>query len=142
MSNDSLIFVSHPQYSIENVFVIPEAIVGNIKNASFTDTLKSKKGNLLFLLNKPLQYRELLFNNNINIYPDHLFKRDTAQKTYKQLQGVGTFKNVSIQFFPNRDKVNKLDCYVICNPLLKQSVTAESEGTNTSGNLGIDGTFP
>ncbi|MGZ4036701.1 MAG: translocation and assembly module lipoprotein TamL, partial [Bacteroidia bacterium] len=49
------------------------------------------------------------------------------------------FRNVLIQFVKNPKANDMLDCYIICTPLVKQSVTFETEATNTSGNLGIAG---
>jgi outer membrane protein assembly factor BamA len=138
---DSLVQVPHVRYTISNVYVITEPVIGNIRDAQFKDTLHSKKGGLIFLLNKPFAYREFLITDNIDIYKGQYFRKDTAQQTYKQLLGLGIFKNVLVQFVPNPDYLNKLDCFIICSPIIKQSLTAETEGTNTSGNLGIDGSL-
>ncbi len=138
-SNDSLIRVNHPRMKVENVYIITEAVYGDVKEAKFTDTLKTKKEGTVFLLNKKLAYRQPIIINNTDIYRGQWFRRDTSEQTYKQLLGLGIFKNVTIKFLKNEDYSSRLDCYIICNPLLKQSLTAETEGTNTSGNLGIDG---
>lgn len=140
-SNDSLVEVDHPQFKVKNVYIITEPVVGNPRDAYFKDTLISQKKHLVFLLNKPLAYKRRIIISNTDIYPGQLYRKDTAQQTYKQLLGLGIFKNVTIQFLVNRDFPNQLDCYIICNPLLKQSATAETEGTNTYGNLGIDGSL-
>jgi hypothetical protein len=138
-SNDSLIYVNHPRMKVENVYIITEAVYGDIKEAKFTDTLKTKKDGTVFLLNKRLAYRQPIIINNTDIYRGQWFRKDTSERTYKQLLGLGIFKNVTIKFIKNDNYSTRLDCYIICNPLLKQSLTAETEGTNTSGNLGIDG---
>lgn len=138
-SNDSLIYVNHPRMKVENVYIITEAVYGDVKEAKFTDTLKTKKDGTVFLLNKPLAYRQPIIINNTDIYRGQWFRKDTSERTYKQLLGLGIFKNVTIKFIKNDNYSTRLDCYIICNPLLKQSLTAETEGTNTSGNLGIDG---
>lgn len=138
-SNDSLIYVNHPRMKVENVYIITEAVYGDVKEAKFTDTLKTKKDGTVFLLNKPLAYRQPIIINNTDIYRGQWFRKDTSERTYKQLLGLGIFKNVTIKFLKNDNYSTRLDCYIICNPLLKQSLTAETEGTNTSGNLGIDG---
>lgn len=138
-SNDSLIYVNHPRMKVENVYIITEAVYGDVKEAKFTDTLKTKRDGTVFLLNKKLAYRQPIIINNTDIYRGQWFRKDTSEQTYKQLLGLGIFKNVTIKFLKNEDHSNRLDCYIICNPLLKQSLTAEIEGTNTSGNLGIDG---
>ncbi len=138
-SNDSLIYVNHPRMKVENVYIITEAVYGDVKEAKFTDTLKTKRDGTVFLLNKPLAYRQPIIINNTDIYRGQWFRKDTSEQTYKQLLGLGIFKNVTIKFLKNDNYSTRLDCYIICNPLLKQSLTAETEGTNTSGNLGIDG---
>lgn len=140
-SNDSLIEVDHPQYKISNVYLITESYIGNPHNFQCTDTVISKKKNLKFLLNKPLAYKQKILTSNTDLYPGQYYRKDTAQQTYKQLLGLGVFRNVTIQFFRNENYNNMLDCYILCNPLIKQSITAETEGTNTSGNLGIDGSL-
>lgn len=138
-SNDSIVYVNHPQYRIHNVYIVTEPVVGDVRSAHFSDTVVSRRRGLVFLLNNPLAYRRRVITSNTDLYAGQLYRRDTAQQTYKQLLGLGLFKNVTIRFYKNENYVNKLDCYIVCNPLIKQSVTAETEGTNTDGNLGIDG---
>lgn len=140
-SNDSVIYVNHPRLKVENVYIITEAVYGNVKDAPFKDTVKSKRDGTIFLLNAPLAYKQPIIINNTDIYRGQWFSKDTSEFTYKQLLGLGIFKNVTIQFLKNDQYSNRLDCYIICSPLLKQSLTAETEGTNTSGNLGIDGSI-
>ena len=113
--------------------------MGNIREIPFKDTLRFKKSDCIFLLNKPLMYRSSVLTSNIDLYNEQLFRKDTAEITYKALLGLGIFKNVTIQFLKSKNFGNKLDCYIICNPLIKQSITIETEGINTSGNLGFDG---
>lgn len=140
-SNDSLVYVNHTRYKIENVYVITEIVTGNLREAQFKDTLRVKKSDVIFLLNKPLAFRPSALYNNIDIHKGQFFKKDTAEITYKALLGLGVFKNVTIQFLKSENYSNQLDCYIICNPLIKQSITAETEGINTSGNLGVDGSL-
>jgi outer membrane protein assembly factor BamA len=140
-NNDSIVYVNHPRFTIENVYVVTEPVIGNIRDASFSDTLRSLKKDHVFLLNKPFPYREFMLSDNIDIYKGQWFRKDTAQQTYKQLLGLGIFRTVIIQFLPNPRYNNRLDCYIMCTPLIKQALTAEIEGTNTSGNKGIDGSL-
>ncbi|MBX9719049.1 MAG: hypothetical protein K2X36_09455, partial [Microbacteriaceae bacterium] len=140
-ANDSLVLVNHTRYKIDNVYIITEPVVGNLREANFKDTLHIKNKTSVYLLNNPLPYRKVVIANYIDIYKNQLFRKDTAEMTYKQLLGLGIFKNVSIQFIKSTTYSNRLDCYIICNPLLKQVATAETQGTNTSGNLGIDGSL-
>ncbi|MBA3663002.1 MAG: BamA/TamA family outer membrane protein [Bacteroidetes bacterium] len=140
-TNDSLVYVNHTKFKIENVYVITEPVTGNLREAPFKDTLRFKKTDVLFLQNKPLAYRPSVIYSNIDIHQAHLFRKDTAEITYKALLGLGIFKNVTIQFLKSVESSSKLDCYIVCLPLIKQSITAETEGINTSGNLGVDGSL-
>ncbi|WP_317899566.1 translocation and assembly module lipoprotein TamL [Aurantibacillus circumpalustris] len=137
-NSDSLVETDHPKFKIANTYIITEALIGNPRDHYFKDTVISKKKGLIFLLNKPLAYKRRIIVYNTDVYSGQLYRKDSAQLTYKQLLGLGIFKNVTIQFLVNQSKSNELDCYIICNPLVKQSITSETEGTNTSGNLGID----
>lgn len=140
-SNDSIILVNHTKYKIDHVYVITEPIIGNLREITFKDTLYPKNSNAIFLLNHPIAFRTGALTSNIDINPGQLFKKDTAEITYKALLGLGIFKNVTIQFLKSQEYSNRLDCYIVCNPLIKQSITAETEGINTSGNLGVDGSL-
>lgn len=140
-SNDSLIYVNHPRMKIENVFIVTEQVIGNVREIAFKDTIKTKKEGMFFLSNNLMAYKQSIILNNTDIYKGQWFRKDTSENTYKQLSGLGIFKNVNIKFIKNTEYTNRLDCYIICNPLPKQSITTETEGTNTSGNLGIDGSI-
>lgn len=137
--SDSIRLTNHPRYRLKNVYIITEPSIGNVRNLYFKDTIISSRKKLKFLLNGPLAYQRKMIAMNTDLYPGQYYRKDTATQTYKQLLGLGLFRNVTIQFIPSENGENLLDCYVVCNPLLKQSITAETEGTNTSGNLGIDG---
>ncbi|MBK9286073.1 MAG: BamA/TamA family outer membrane protein [Sphingobacteriaceae bacterium] len=140
-SNDSIVLDNHVKYKIGNIYFIPEPVPGNLREVYFKDTLKVKNSDVVFLLNNPMPFRPSVLLANIDIKSGNLFRKDTAEITYRALLGLGIFKNVNIQFFKSRDYRSRLDCYIICNPLIKQSLTAETEGINTSGNLGVDGSL-
>ncbi|MGZ4097374.1 MAG: translocation and assembly module lipoprotein TamL, partial [Bacteroidia bacterium] len=140
-NNDSLVYTNHTKFKINNVYVITEAVSGNLREIPFNDTVMSKKSDVIFLLNKPLAYRQSVIYNNIDIHKEHLFRKDTAEITYKALLGLGIFKTVTIQFLKTVESNSRLDCYIVCVPLIKQAITAETEGINTSGNLGVDGSL-
>jgi len=70
-----------------------------------------------------------------------LYQQNFSEETYKGLSALKVFKGVYIQYVKNPYFLDKLDCYIVCQPVVKQSVTIETEGTNTSGNLGIAGSL-
>lgn len=138
---DSIKESNHVRYNIKNVFFITESSIGDARNLSFKDTLVSKKTGLVFLINNPLAYKQKLLISNTSITPGTFYNKDSSQYTYKQLLSIGLFRNVTIRFYKDDKFPDQLNCYIVCIPLLKQSATAETEGTNTSGNLGIDGSL-
>lgn len=141
-ASDSVVYEDHPRFTIENVYITTEPIYGNIRDIHFKDTLRSKRRpgtSFLLLNNDELAFRRSVILNKVDIYRGQFFRKDTAEQTYKQLSGMGLFRSVTIQFLRNPDYNNRLDCYIMCSPLVKQSITTQTEGTNTSGNLGIDG---
>lgn len=140
-SNDSVIQVNHTRYTIENVYVITEPVIGNVRDAQFADTLQGESKGIIYLMNRPFKYRPFVITDNINVYRGQVFNKDSAQQTYRQLLGLGIFKNVIIHFLPSPGYSRRLDCYIICTPLIRQSLTAETEVTNTSNNHGIDGSL-
>jgi outer membrane protein assembly factor BamA len=140
-SDDSLVFVNHTKFRIDQIFVITEPIYGNIREIQFKDTTKPANKDVKFLHNYPLRYKPTMLADFIKLQKGALFIRDTAEATFKSLLGLGIFKGVTIQFFKSDEFPAKLDCYIICTPLIKQSITIETELINTSGNRGIDGSL-
>ncbi len=141
-NTDSLILVNHKKYKIQEVYVITEQVVGNLRDIHFNDT--SYAGNSstpLFLHNQPMRFKPSMLSSFIKIQKNNLFIRDTAEATFKSLMSIGVFKGVTIQFFKNSEFNDRLDCYILCAPLVKQYFTAETEGIHTLGSLGIDGSL-
>ncbi len=140
-NNDSIVYVNHSQYTIDNVYMITEYFTGKLEDAFFKDTIHIPNKNCLFLTNSTLSYRAKVLASYIEFEKGELFQRDEAERTYKRLLNLGIFKSVSIKFIKSRSVARAFDAYIICLPLTKQSMAAESEGTNTAGNLGIDGSL-
>ena len=140
-SNDSLVYSNHTRYKIDNIYIITEQLVGNARSVKFKDTVYTKFAGTTFLVNHELDYKQFVIINNIDLHKGRYFNRDTAELSYKQLLGLGIFKNVTIQFFKSESNKDGLDCYIICSPVFKQAFTAETEATTTSGNYGINGSL-
>ncbi|HQQ95031.1 MAG TPA: BamA/TamA family outer membrane protein [Bacteroidia bacterium] len=138
---DSVQFTNHTRFSIQNIYIIPEQVVGNAIAAKFRDTLYTGMPGTRFLINRELGFKQFMILENIELRKGHYFSKDTAELTYKELLALGIFRNVTIQFFQNTEQADKLDCYIICVPVFRQAFTAETEGTNTSGNFGINGSL-
>ncbi len=138
-TNDSIIYLKHPRFTINKVYVVTETIKETIKNAYFRDTSVYKS--LCFLYNKQLAFRQKDIAKQVSIAEEQVYQQSLAEDTYKALTGLRVFRSVSLQYFKNARYPDRLDCYIVCQPVVKQSITVETEGTNTSGNLGIAGSI-
>lgn len=141
-SNDSLVYVNHPRYYIENVYVIPEVIPefkGKANDVYMKDTVEYN--GLKILHNNKLKFRKKDLTRDISISPGQLYQQNLAQETYKGMSSLKVFKSVYIQYVKNPYFSDKLDCYIVGQPFVKQSITLETEGTNTNSNLGIAGSL-
>lgn len=142
-NSDSIVFIQHPRYKIRNIYFIPENIEGNYKNTYFKDTLKISDIN--YLHNYPLLFNPKSIYNQIKLHTNDIYQREKAEDTYRNLLNVGIFKSVLINFDDIKEKdstgFNYLNVYIITHSIKKQYVSLEAEGTNTSANLGVDGSF-
>jgi len=141
-SNDSLVYINHPRFYIENVYVIQENIPdfkGKSNDVYMKDT--TEYNGLKILHNNPLKFRKKDLTRDISISPGQLYQQNFSEETYKGLSALRVFKSVYIQYIKNPYHSDKLDCYIVCQPLIKQSITIEAEGTKTSDNYGVAGSF-
>ena len=141
-SVDSLVYKNHPRFYIQNVYVIPETIKdfrGKSDEVYMRDTTEYQ--DIKILHNGDLKFRKKDLLRDVTIAPGQLYQQDKGEETYKGLSSLRVFKSVFIQYIVNPRYPDKLDCYIVCQPLVKQAITIETEGTNTSGNLGIAGSI-
>lgn len=141
-TTDSLVYKEHPRFYIQNVYVIAEAIKdfrGKANDIYMKDTLRHN--GFTILSNKNLAFRKRDLARNISIANGQLYQKNLAEATFKDLSALKAFRSVHIQYVRNPYYADKLDCYIVCQPVVKQSLTIEQEGTNTSGNLGIAGSI-
>lgn len=140
--NDSLVYKNHPRLYLENIYVIPETVVdfkGKSNDMYMKDT--TFYNGLIILHNKDLIIKRKELYRSILVSSGQLYQQNLAEDTYKELSSLRIFKSVFIQYIKNPHFTDKLDCYIICQPVVKQSITMEVEGTNTSGNFGVAGSL-
>ena len=141
-NNDSLVYTNHPRFTIQEIYIIPENVTdfrGKCNEIYMKDT--AIYNGIKILHNKKLAFNLRDLTRNISLYQGQIYQKSSAEDTYKGMTSLRVFKSVFLQFIKNRYDHEKLDCYIVCQPIIKQSITLESEGTNTSGNLGIAGSF-
>jgi outer membrane protein assembly factor BamA len=133
-NSDTLLVTDHQRYSIDNIYVITDYDIFN-RNKSYADTVKYHDAT--FLYNKRLAYRKKDIVSKILFYHGQLFNYDVVEETFTRLSALKSFKSISITFKESDQKKNYLDCYILMSPMYKQNFSLETEGTNTSGNLGM-----
>ena len=141
-SNDSLVFINHPRFTLNSIYIIPEVVrdFRGKANEVYTKDTAVYNG-IKILYNNKLKFKLKDLTRDVSLYEGQLYQKDLAEETYKGISSLKVFKSVFLQFIKSPNSDDKLDCYIVCQPLVKQSVTIESEGTNTSGNLGIAGSL-
>jgi len=133
-SADSIVETHHQRFYINNIYIQPD-FISKIMNSEKMDTIKINDYTIIH--NQKLGYKTKILLDAIFIRKGELYQLSNIEDTYLRLSELKTFKSINIFFTPNRS--GYLDCNIQLSPILKQSLTVETEGTNTSGNLGIGG---
>lgn len=141
--NDSTyVSVAHKKYK-----------VGSITVKTIYDTRQLKKDEaaydtvmadgISFLRNKEremeLRFRPKVITERIYFRDDSLYRQSQFDETYNQITGLRVFRQVVVD--PKAVAGNKLDVQILLFAIPKQNFTAQVEGTNTGGYLGIGGSF-
>jgi outer membrane translocation and assembly module TamA len=141
-NTDTVIYKSHPRFYIENVFVVPEFVPdfnGKINDIYCKDT--TFYNDIKILHNESLKIKKKDLLRDVTVSPGQLYQQNLSENTFKGLSSLNVFRNVFIQYVPNLTFPDRLDCYILCQPKVKQALSFQTEGTNTSGNLGIAGSL-
>jgi outer membrane protein assembly factor BamA len=134
--SDSIVETPHQRFYINNIYIQPDYISKKFESAP-KDTLLVNDYYILHTQKLRLKNRVLL--NAIFIRKGELYQLQNVEDSYKRLSELKEFKTINISFVPSHGEY--LDCYIQLSPIQKQFYTIETEGTNTSGNLGIAGSF-
>lgn len=138
--------VKHLKYKIRNYLINPD-----VNTSKLTDDLPEQK--LDTLVNKDyiftyagkLKYKPELFYNLNRLKDSTYYSLLNAEKTYRALNRLKQFKLINIGFSETNsfsmDSIPLLDCTMQLSPLPRQNISVDLEGTNSSGNLGVAGTF-
>lgn len=136
-NKDSL--TEHNRYTINNVYVYPYYI-SKQKNINYLDTLLYN--NNIFVFNSSMRFKPKTLSRPIFIQKDDFFTQRYVDETYKRINLLKNFKQTTIYFEDvSTDSKNLLNAFVKLTPNPKQSISLSTEGTNSSGNLGISGSF-
>jgi outer membrane protein assembly factor BamA len=132
---DTLVYTNHVRYHINNIYIITDYDIFN-RNKQYTDT--AIYNDATFLYNKKLLFRKKDIDSKIFFYKGELFNSDRVDETYSRLSSMKAFKSVNINFKQDDKKSDYINSYVLMAPAYKQNFAIETDGTNTSGNLGVE----
>jgi len=134
---DSTVMTEHRRYLVREIYIITD-FNPKMKGPSLNADTTVSHGIYVISNFKP-RYRSHILADAIMIPGHEYYKSERTEATYARLAELKSFKFVSIAF---KDAGNdSLDCFVYLTPIVKQSFTLETEGTNTGGNLGVSGSF-
>lgn len=142
-ANDKII-ENHKQYTVNKVRIVsPFNLQKSLeyKNGYFETFEEDSIGDLDFLINKNFLVKPKAVSRHIYIQANKLYNLSSVNETSRHLSALGTYKVANINFEKTEGKDGYLDCNILLTPFKSQSYTVELEGTNSSGNLGVAGSF-
>jgi len=130
---DTLVKSRHSRYYIRNIYIYTD-YDPQLKLPP-KDTII--ENDYFIMSTGRFRYKPGLISNAIFISKGELFQQSHADQTYSRLSQLKIFRSVQLQFVDVGQL--QLDCHIYLSNVPKQSFSAETEGTNTSGTLGIAG---
>ena len=134
-NQDTLLFTNHIRFHFNNIFIVTDYDIFN-RNKTYSDTAVYE--DISFLYNQKLLFRKKDIASKIFFYKDELFNNDKVEETYTRLSSMKAFKNININFKEDEKSKDHINSYILMSPMYKQNFSIETDGTNTSGNLGVE----
>jgi outer membrane translocation and assembly module TamA len=138
LAGDSTVEKNHQRYRIKDIYIITD-YQGRNDTIQARDTFRTKNG-FTFLFSKILKYKTGVLENAIYMHKGEEYEISKSEDTYKRLAQLRAFKQIIIDFSLADDPDDGLlNCFIKLSPVAKQTLGLGAEGTNTGGNLGVDG---
>lgn len=133
---DSSIDVHHTKYAVNDIYMFVGS-KSSIEKATQLDTIPYKYVSIIYT-NK-LKFKPKMLARALDFKPKETYSQQEQNTTYKQFSGLKLFKNISIIY----EKVdsNQLNANIYLAPLILKSFALEGIGTNTGGDLGVEGSI-
>lgn len=140
---------NHKQFYINNIYIYPK---GNVNGRFRVDTIPytfnlgkhigDETFNFIYRENPGIRFKT--FDNIIQIRTGSLYDLQDVSLTYKALNNLKIYNLNNIDFEQvedDNDSINLLDCNITLNRAKLNYYSIQLEGTNSSGDLGILGSF-
>lgn len=118
------------QFTVKNVNIYENMEVQN----PATDSVRYR--GLHYFFNHKIKLSKRVYNSHIYIREDSLFHKNDIENTYASLNGLSSINYSTIQLYERDTIAPELDCDIRIKTNKPNTVSAELEGTNTSGDLG------
>lgn len=137
---DSVMGVKHQPFYINDVFIQTD-YSSRADNSNLKDTNTFLE--YTFVNRLPIKYTYRTLTDAIHFEKGDLYRMSRVEDTYRHLARLKLFKYVNIKFVEDKNDTtgNGLICYVSLSTFKKKAIGVETEGTNSSGNLGINGSL-
>jgi len=129
---DSILSINHPKYQVNNVNVF---IAKNFQDSLPKDTITYN--DITVFYNNKLKYKPKMLNHSLSLNKGTLYQLDNHQNTYKHFSELRLYKSINIGF--EEIPGNLLNVNLFLTPTLTKSISIETTGTNSGGNLGLTG---
>jgi len=134
IDDNTEINVPHKKYTINSINMYL-GTKSKIEKSTDLDTVVFNDATIIY--GDKLKFRPKVLSHTLNFKPKDTYSLQDQNDTYKQLSELRVFKNISI-IYEVVDS-NQLISNLYINPLTIKSFTLEGVGTNTGGDLGVEG---
>lgn len=130
----------HPTYTIRNIYMHTDYDPKADESIS-PDTLVYN--GVHFVYHEKFQHRPEMLLDKIFFKTGDLYRVKRGELTYRYLSSLRAYRFINISYSEDieKDGTHVLDCHVNLTPGKRQAYALELQGTNTEGNLGIQGSF-
>ncbi len=131
---------THREYFVRNIYYVMDydpGVTEDFRNFNAADTVNYKDITILYGTKKYL--RPSILYDNCFIRKGELYSLRDVNDTYTALGRLTILKFINIRFAPagTVGDMGILDAYILLTPGKSQSFSAELEGTNSEGDLGV-----
>lgn len=137
----------HKKYTINKISIFPNYLPMRANTPptdsvtlTFSTGMRDLENTLHFYYHEKQRIRPSTFKQMIMILKDRPYRQRQVELTYSALSNLKIIANSSIEFEPvPTDTANLLDCKILLRRANTHSVKFQAEGTNSGGDLGING---
>ncbi len=134
---DSLVEGHHQIYRLGRIYINTQF---NPKSLDFGSPDTLVYNNVTFTYDRKMKFRPGTLMDALAFRSHTGYQINQVENTYRRISDLKTFRFSNINFSPNTtfvDNKNILDAYIYLTPSPKQYFDFSTQGTNTSGNLGV-----